>query len=89
MSEEDMFVVFYRSRVILIEDYSVTLGCGGTRQCGESSRESGYFDNSQRNNLRSCMWVFRVMGGVRDGEFFLECGKDTVYMGVSFVTCSL
>jgi hypothetical protein len=55
----------------MIEDYSVTPGhVGDAAVLGnqvERRRESDFFDNSQRNNLRSCVWYV--------WEFFV--GDDT------------
>jgi len=50
-------------RVIRDQDYSVTLGLSRNRSAGRIKGNQATFDNSQRNNLRSCMWVSEVVFG--------------------------
>ena len=50
-------------RVIQDQDYSVTLGLSRNRSVGRIKGNQATFDNSQRNNLRSCMWVSEVVFG--------------------------
>jgi len=53
---------FWESRVILwIEDYSVTLGLSRYWSLGRNEGNQATSDNSQQNNLRSCMWVLWVV----------------------------
>jgi len=48
---------------------SVTLGLSRNRSAGRIKGYQATFDNSQRNNLRSCVWVWcgSVVDDVRAG----------------------
>jgi hypothetical protein len=67
----------------MIEDYSVTPGRMGDAAVWEnqvkSRRESGFNDNSQWNNLRSCVWFCFVGVFVGDGTVF-EVEFGSVYI---------
>ena len=50
----------------------VTLGLYRNRSAGRIKGNQATFDNSQRNNLRSCMWVSWVVFGL---SFFLAAAR--------------
>ena len=56
----------FSSRLIIGSDhYSVTLGLSRYRSAARIKGNQATFDHSQRNNLRSCVWVSAVVFLVR------------------------
>jgi len=55
-----------------VHSVSVTLGLYRNRSVGRIRGNQATFDNSQRNNLRSCMWVFGGSVGEDVRFFFLS-----------------
>ena len=71
---------FGPARLSAVEELGVTLGLYRNRSVGRIRGNQATFDNSQRNNLRSCMWVFR--GWCWCGRSFSSSRRELVpYIG--------
>ena len=60
----------------------VTMGLSGNRSVGRIKGNQATFDNSQRNNLRSCVWVWfgSVVGDVH-ADFSRRGEKSLSFYG--------